>query len=61
MLDPKLLRSDINAVAECLKIKRYELDTAAFLALEDQRKTLQLAAESLQQEPQRPRGYAQEF
>lgn len=50
MLDPKLLRSDINAVAECLKIKRYELDTVAFLALEDQRKTLQLAAESLQQE-----------
>ncbi|MDP6198178.1 MAG: serine--tRNA ligase [Porticoccaceae bacterium] len=50
MLDPKLLRSDINAVAECLKIKRYELDTDAFLALEDQRKTLQLAAESLQQE-----------
>ena len=50
MLDPKLLRSDINAVAECLKIKRYELDTDTFLALEDQRKTLQLAAESLQQE-----------
>ena len=50
MLDPKLLRSDINAVAECLLVKRYRLDTAAFLALEEQRKALQLAAEDLQQE-----------
>ena len=50
MLDPKLLRSDINAVAERLLVKRYRLDTAAFLALEEQRKTLQLAAEDLQQE-----------
>ncbi|MDG1818785.1 MAG: serine--tRNA ligase [Porticoccaceae bacterium] len=50
MLDPKLLRSDLNAVADSLKIKRYDLDTEAFLALEAQRKELQLAAESLQQE-----------
>ena len=50
MLDPKLLRSDLNAVAESLKIKRYDLDTEAFLSLERQRKDLQLAAESLQQE-----------
>ena len=50
MLDPKLLRSDINAVAERLLVKRYRLDTAAFLALEEQRKALQLAAEDLQQE-----------
>ena len=50
MLDPKLLRSDINAVAERLQVKRYRLDTAAFLALEEQRKALQLAAEDLQQE-----------
>ena len=50
MLDPKLLRSDINAVAERLLVKRYRLDTAAFLALEEQRKTLQLTAEDLQQE-----------
>ena len=50
MLDPKLLRSDLNAVADSLKIKRYDLDTDAFLALEAQRKELQLAAESLQQE-----------
>ena len=50
MLDPKLLRSDINAVAKRLLVKRYRLDTAAFLALEEQRKALQLAAEDLQQE-----------
>ena len=46
MLDPKLLRSDLNAVADSLKIKGYDLDTQAFLALETQRKGLQLAAES---------------
>ena len=50
MLDPKLLRSDLNTVAESLKIKRYDLDTEAFLSLERQRKDLQLAAERLQQE-----------
>ena len=50
MLDPKLLRSDLNAVAESLNIKGYILDCEAFLALEAQRKALQLAAESLQQE-----------
>ena len=50
MLDPKLLRSDLNAVAESLIIKGYCLDSSAFLALEAQRKELQLAAESLQQE-----------
>ena len=50
MLDPKLLRSDLNAVAASLEVKNYQLDTQAFLALEAQRKELQLAAESLQQE-----------
>jgi len=50
MLDPKLLRSDLNAVATSLKTKRYDLDTDAFTALETQRKVLQLAAESLQHE-----------
>jgi seryl-tRNA synthetase len=50
MLDPKLLRSDLNAVATSLKTKRYDLDTDAFTALETQRKALQLAAESLQHE-----------
>jgi len=50
MLDPKLLRSDLNAVADSLKIKGYDLDKDAFLTLEAQRKQLQLASESLQQE-----------
>ena len=50
MLDPKLLRTDLNAVATSLKTKRYDLDTVAFTALEAQRKALQLAAESLQHE-----------
>ncbi|MDB4032424.1 serine--tRNA ligase [Porticoccaceae bacterium] len=50
MLDPKLLRSDLNTVATSLKTKRYDLDTDAFTALETQRKALQLAAESLQHE-----------
>jgi|TARA_B110000977_G_scaffold43229_1_gene58612 seryl-tRNA synthetase len=50
MLDPKLLRSDLNAVAESLLTKGYTLDCEAFLALEAQRKALQLAAEAVQQE-----------
>ena len=50
MLDPKLLRSDLNAVAAGLQVKGYQLDTQAFTALETQRKALQLAAESLQQQ-----------
>lgn len=50
MLDPKLLRSDLNAVADSLKIKNFDLNTEAFLELEAQRKELQLSAESLQQE-----------
>ena len=53
MLDPKLLRSDLNAVAESLALKRYDLDTTVFTALEAQRKTLQLSAEALQQERNR--------
>ena len=50
MLDPKLLRSDLNAVADSLKIKGYDLDKEAFITLEAKRKQLQLASESLQQE-----------
>jgi seryl-tRNA synthetase len=50
MLDPKLLRSDLNAIAASLHVKGYQLDTQAFLALEAQRKERQLVAESLQQE-----------
>jgi len=50
MLDPKLLRSDLNAVANQLTIKGYNLDCEAFLSLESKRKELQLASEALQQE-----------
>ena len=50
MLDPKVLRSDLNAIAASLQVKGYQLDTQAFLALEAQRKERQLVAESLQQE-----------
>lgn len=50
MLDPKVLRSDLNAIAASLQVKGYQLDTLAFLALEAQRKERQLVAESLQQE-----------
>ena len=49
MIDPKLLRSDLNAIADKLIVKGYELDCETFLALEAQRKALQLAAESVQQ------------
>ena len=50
MLDPKLIRSDAEGVAEKLKIKKYVLDVAAFEALEEKRKALQVETETLQSE-----------
>jgi seryl-tRNA synthetase len=50
MIDPKLLRSDLASIAKQLKVKGFNLDCEAFLALELERKALQLGAESLQQE-----------
>ena len=50
MIDPKLLRSDLESIAEQLTVKRFELDCDGFLALEAQRKALQLLAEGVQQE-----------
>lgn len=50
MLDPKLIRNDAEAVASRLKIKKYSLDVAAFEALEEKRKTLQVETENLQSE-----------
>ena len=50
MLDPKLLRSELNTVAQSLKIKGFELNCDEFLSLESQRKELQLKAEAIQQE-----------
>lgn len=50
MLDPKLLRSELDAVAERLATRGFELDKAAFAALEEKRKTLQVQTETLQAE-----------
>ncbi len=50
MLDPKLLRQDVRAVAQALTRKRFVLDVEAFDALEAQRKSVQVALESLQNE-----------
>ncbi|MEM7018278.1 MAG: serine--tRNA ligase [Pseudomonadota bacterium] len=48
MLDPKLLRTDIDAVAEKLKRKAYELNVSRFISLEDTRKSLQVETQELQ-------------
>ncbi|MBK8288157.1 MAG: serine--tRNA ligase [Cellvibrionales bacterium] len=49
MLDPKLLRSDINSVNNALaKRNGYKLDVAAFDLIENRRKELQTRAETLQ-------------
>lgn len=48
MLDPKLLRSELTVVAENLKKRGYELDTAKIEQLEIQRKAIQTESESLQ-------------
>ncbi len=50
MLDPQLLRNNIEDTAALLKRRGYELDTKEFAALEEQRKTLQVDAQSLQAE-----------
>ena len=50
MLDPKLLRSELNTIAQSLKVKGFELNCDEFLSLEAQRKELQLEAEAIQQE-----------
>jgi seryl-tRNA synthetase len=50
MLDPKRLRTEPEAVAELLKKKGHDFDVAAFSALEEKRKALQVDTESLQNE-----------
>ncbi len=50
MLDPKLLRQDIDAVAKALKLRGYTLDTQTFKQLEEQRKVLQTQTQELQNE-----------
>jgi seryl-tRNA synthetase len=48
MLDPKLLRSDLENVAAQLARRGYQLDTTRLGELEEQRKRLQVVAEELQ-------------
>jgi seryl-tRNA synthetase len=50
MLDPKLLRADLDSVAEQLRIKKYDFDTGLFSQLEKQRKSLQVNTQQLQSE-----------
>lgn len=48
MLDPKLLRTNFDAVAEQLGRRALEIDKNQFFALEEQRKKLQITTEDLQ-------------
>ena len=50
MLDPKLIRSDLNSVAQRLKIKNFDLDINQLKEWEKIRKELQLDTEELQNE-----------
>ena len=50
MLDPKLLRSDLPAVAAALARRGFALDVQAFAALEEQRKSVQVEADRLRAE-----------
>ncbi|SDK17445.1 serine--tRNA ligase [Microbulbifer yueqingensis] len=50
MLDPKLIRTQMDEVAATLKKRGFELDTARLQELEERRKELQVRTESLQSE-----------
>jgi seryl-tRNA synthetase len=50
MLDPKILRSDLDRVVEKLRIKNFDFDVAAFTQLEEQRKSMQVSTQNLQGE-----------
>lgn len=50
MLDPKLLRSDLKQLASRLTIKGFQLDQAAYKALEQQRKENDVKTQALQAE-----------
>jgi seryl-tRNA synthetase len=47
MLDPKLLRNDLEGTAKALARRGYVLDTAGFAELETRRKALQVQADEL--------------
>jgi len=48
MINPKLLRNDLDAVVEKLRIKNFVFDTETFLQLEEQRRSLQMCTQGLQ-------------
>jgi seryl-tRNA synthetase len=50
MLDPKLLRSDLDQVVDKLKIKNFDFDADEFRKLEEERKHLQVSTQNLQGE-----------
>ncbi len=50
MLDPKIIRSDAQTIAQALKKKKFELDVDRLADLDSQRKVLQTATEALQNE-----------
>jgi len=50
MLDPKLLRSEPDAIAKALEKRGFTLDVIELTTLEAERKSLQMTTESLQQE-----------
>jgi seryl-tRNA synthetase len=50
MIDPKLLRQDAAGVAANLARRGFDFDADAYLALEEQRKTLQVETEELRNE-----------
>ncbi|WNO07544.1 serine--tRNA ligase [Teredinibacter sp. KSP-S5-2] len=50
MLDPKLIRGQLQEVAEGLKKRGYQLDVETIQALEEKRREVQMQCESLQQE-----------
>ena len=47
MLDPKLLRNDLEGTAQALARRGYQLDTVRFAALDERRKALQVQADEL--------------
>ena len=50
MLDPRLLRNDLDKTTRLLARRGYTLDTSQFLALEEKRKALQVRTQELQAE-----------
>jgi len=50
MLDPKLVRSNTNEIAEKLALKKYKFDIELFSSLEEKRKSIQTQTEELQSE-----------